>query len=191
MIDIDKKIEKIEKECYENARKELSEIKQINDDEYEKEISEKIENYKEELAKKYENDINKIQREYNKYLFDYEMQERIKINNFKQTLLDNIKSKVEEEFFKFTDSYEYENYLFSNIQETLQKIGDSENCEVYVTEKDYYRFNEKIYNSMQVNLLKIENNNIGGCKIVNIKKRISIDNTIKTNIGEKIRKIII
>ena len=49
-------------------------------------VLEKVNSYKEELTKKYTNEISKIEREYNRNLFDYEMAERVKVNEFKQNL---------------------------------------------------------------------------------------------------------
>lgn len=77
MIDIDKKIDKIEKNCLEMARKELSNIKTENDEISEEKILEKVNIYKEELAQKYENELNKLEREFNRNIFDYEMNQKM------------------------------------------------------------------------------------------------------------------
>jgi hypothetical protein len=189
MADIDKKLDKIEKSCYETARKELKLLKEENDNICNQKVLEKVNLYKDELSKKYSNELNKIEREYNRSLFDYEMEERIKINNFKQTLIDNINSKVEKEFLKFADSSEYKEYLFRTIKNTLNKLEKNNDVILYITENDYSKFKDEIENKFHINLEKISNENIGGCAVIDNKNKISIDNTLKTNIEEKVKKI--
>ena len=90
MIDIDKKIDKIEKNCLEMARKELSNIKTENDEISEEKILEKVNIYKEELAQKYENELNKLEREFNRNIFDYEMNQKMQVSNLKKTIIQEI-----------------------------------------------------------------------------------------------------
>lgn len=188
MIDISKKLEKIEKNCLDLAKKELNIIKAENNQVLDEKLLEKVNSYKEELSKKYDIESNKLKREYNSILFDYEQDEKKKINNFKQTLINNMESKIKSEFEDFTTSGEYKEYLLKSIQKTLQK-SKSDDCTVFVTEKDYSKYEEEIVKEFNVNVGKIENSNIGGCMLINMKDKISIDNTLKTNIEEKIKKV--
>lgn len=189
MIDINKKIDKIEKNCYETARKEYKFLKEENDNIISEKVLDKVNSYKEELAKKYANEISKIEREYNRNLFDYEMDERVKINEFKQSLKQDINSKVELEICKFVDTFEYKNFLLKTIDKTLSKINKSEDIKVYITEKDFDKFKDEIQNTFSVKVEKIENENIGGCIVIDTTNHISINNTLKINIEEKIEKI--
>lgn len=189
MIDINKKLDKIEKNCYETARKEYKFLKEENDSIIFEKALDKVNSYKEELAKKYTNEISKIEREYNRNLFDYEMNERVKINEFKQNLKEDINSKVELEICKFVDTFEYKNFLFKTIEKTLSKISKNEYIEVYVTEKDFNKFKDEIKSNFNIKLEKIENENIGGCIVIDTINHISINNTLKTNIEEKIEKL--
>jgi len=186
MIDINKKLEKIEKNCLDTARKELNLLKSENDKILDEKILEKVNCYKDELSKKYDIELNKIKREYNRNLFNYEMNEKKKINNFKQTLLNNIEDRIKFEFERFTDSQGYKEYLFKTIRNAIQKTKSNE-CTVFVTEKDYEKYAEDIARNFSVDVGKIDSSNIGGCVLVNIKEKISVDNTLKTNIEEKIK----
>lgn len=189
MVDVSKKLDKIENKCYEIAKKEFKSLKEENDNIISESVLDKINSYKEELEKKYINEINKLEREYNRNLFDYEMDERVKINNFKKTLKNNISLKVENEMIGFSDSFEYKDYLFKTINNTLNKLEKNENTEIYVTEKDFDKFKDEIQNLFSVKVDKISNENIGGCIVMDHVKKISINNTLKTNIEEKINKI--
>ena len=189
MIDINKKLDKIEKNCYELAKREYKFLKEDNDNIISEKVLEKVNSYKEELTKKYTNEISKIEREYNRNLFDYEMAERVKVNEFKQNLKENINSMVESQIYNFIETYEYKNFLFRNIEKTLSKMDMNDCIEVYITEKDFYKFKEEIEKTFNVKLEKIENENIGGCVVIDSQNHISINNTLKTNIEEKIEKI--
>lgn len=189
MIDINKKLDKIEKNCYELAKREYKFLKEDNDNIISEKVLEKVNSYKEELTKKYTNEISKIEREYNRNLFDYEMAERVKVNEFKQNLKENINSMVESQIYNFIETYEYKNFLFRNIEKTLSKMDMNECIEVYITEKDFYKFKDEIEKTFNVKLEKIENENIGGCVVIDSLNHISINNTLKTNIEEKIKKI--
>lgn len=189
MIDINKKLDKIEKNCYELAKREYKFLKEDNDNIISEKVLEKVNSYKEELTKKYTNEISKIEREYNRNLFDYEMAERVKVNEFKQNLKENINSMVESQIYNFIETYEYKNFLFRIIEKTLSKMDMNECIEVYITEKDFYKFKDEIEKTFNVKLEKIENENIGGCVVIDSLNHISINNTLKTNIEEKIEKI--
>lgn len=189
MVDVNKKLDKIEKNCYETAKKEFNLLKEENDNIISEKVLEKVNSYKEELAKKYVNEINKIEREYNRNLFDYEMDERIKVNDFKQSLKNNINSQVELEMWKFVDSLEYKDYLLKTINKTLENIERNENTEIYVTEKDFDRFKDELQERFCIKIDKISNENIGGCVVIDSVNKVSINNTLKTNIEEKIEKI--
>lgn len=187
---MDKKIEKMEKNCYETARNELKVLKEENDVTSNEKIFQMVENYKDELRQKFESELNRINREYNKNLFDYEMEERIKINKFKETLTNNIYNKIIKELQDFVKTEEYKAYLFNSINTVLNKFENRKNtCTIYLTENDYYKLKDKIYAEFDLNIEKIDNENIGGCIIVNNSEKISIDNTLRTNIQEKIKNI--
>lgn len=184
---IDKKIDKIEKSCYELARKELKELKEENNINSEQIISEKIENYKQELSKKYEYELSKIIREYNRNIFDFEMGEKVKINNFKSSLIEKLTKKIINKFQDFIQSDEYRTYLFSNLENLLGKFNSK--SIIYLTDNDYYKFNNDIQNKFETIVKKMDNENIGGFIVINENEKISIDNTIKTNIAECIKNI--
>ena len=189
MVDIEKKIQILEDSAVKSANKDAEILgEKINNIAQEK-ISEKLDNYRDFLAEKYEKEVNKIIRDYNKRIFDYEKNDKMKIINFKQNLVSNINSKVKEKLTIFVNSYEYKEYLFKNISDTLRKVH-SENsfCKVCIVERDYYQFKNEILNVFNIELDKIDNINIGGCIAENRNAKISVNNTIKNNLEENINK---
>lgn len=188
MIDIDRKIDKIEKNCLETAKKELNILKKENDDFSEDKILEKVNLYKDELSKKYENELNKIEREFNRGIFDYEMNQKMKITTFKKQLIGKIENNVKSEFEIFINTEEYKYYLLRCIENVLSKMKKGK-CIIFITERDYDKYYKDISMAFNADVDKMDNENIGGCIIINRENKISIDNTIKTNISQKITKI--
>ncbi len=188
MIDIDKKIDKIEKNCLEMARKELNNIKTENNQISEEKILEKVNIYKDELAQKYESELNKLEREFNRNIFDYEMNQKMQVRNLKKTIIQEIEQKVKIEFEKFTNSPEYKYYLLRNIETVLSKIK-SKKCTIFITEKDYDKYYKDISMAFNIFVDRIDNDNIGGCVVIDVQNKVSIDNTLKTNIAEKVKQI--
>lgn len=188
MIDIDKKIDKMEKNCLEMAKKELSNIKAENDEISEKKILEKVNIYKEELTQKYENELNKLEREFNRNTFDYEMNQKMQVSNLKKAIIQEIEEKIILEFETFTNTPEYKYYLLRSIESVLSKIK-SKKCTIFITEKDYDKYYKDISMAFNIFVDKIDNDNIGGCVVIDMQNKISIDNTLKTNISEKAKQI--
>lgn len=202
MIDISKKIEKIEKSCIDTAKKEQTLLKNENDIISEEKISEKVNNYKAELAKKYEEEINKLKRKFNRNTFDYEIDAKKKVSKTREDILEKIENKIVEEFKNFVNTPEYDRFLEARILETktLEKFFEEGEYTIFITENDYNRYYEKILNNetifsqdmnpkFNVTVEKISNSYIGGCIILDKKNNMSIDNTIRTDISQKIKEI--
>lgn len=202
MIDVSKKIEKIEKNCIDTAKKELALLKNENDKISEERISEKVKNYKAELAEKYQEELNKLKREFNKNVFDYEIDGKKKVSKTREDILAKIENRIVEELKNFVNTPEYDKFLESRIDETktLEMFFEDGEYTIFITENDYNRYYEKILNNetlfnqemnpqSNVTIEKISNSYIGGCIILDKKNNMSIDNTIRTDISQKIKEI--
>ena len=76
----------------------------------------------------------------------------------------------------------------NNIENTIKNIENS-NSTIYLTEKDYSKYKKDIEKKFGFQVEKMEEDKIGGCIIVDKLSKISIDNTILTNIEEQIKNI--
>lgn len=201
MIDVSKKIEKIEKNCIDTAKKELALLKDENDKISEEKILEKVNNYKTELAEKYREEINKLNWEFNRNIFDYEIEGKKKVSQKREECIEKIENRIVEEFKNFVNTPEYENFLETRIAETktLEIYFEETDYTIFITENDYNKYYEKILNNellgqdmnskSNITIEKISNSYIGGCIILDRKNNISIDNTIRTDISQKIKEI--
>lgn len=188
MADLDIRINKMEKSCLEAARKELKSLKEENDDYLNNKKLEMINDYKDMLAQKYKEDMEKLNRNFNKNVFNYEVEEKKKLNEYKKKLVNNIFLKIKDELTSFTSSRSYKKYLMNNIENTIKNLENS-NSTIYLTEKDYSKYKKDIEKKFGFQVEKMEEDKIGGCIIVDKLSKISIDNTILTNIEEQIKNI--
>ena len=190
MIDIDKIINKIEKSCLEMARQETKLLEEENNAVINEKKSNLVNSYKDEVAEKYLKDIENLKKEFNKNVFNYEIQERKKLNELKENLVNKIIQDVENEMLEFVNLATYKNFLADNIKGTLEMIEASEECIVYVTENDYNRFGNKLVSKYKnVKLDKTSNSSIGGCIVFDVTNKVVINNTIRNSIDERISKI--
>ena len=189
--EIVRKIEKIENSCINTAKNENNELKKENDEIEKKLLDEKIANYEAELEKKLTSEFGKMLRDYNKNIFEYSMDSQKKITQFKDTLALNIYKVLIQRFLGFTESPEYLEFLKNNIRQVLEKVEEPENCKIFITAKDIKRYREELMTEFCIDIDEISDENIGGCMLVNIKEKISMDNTLKNNIYEKAKEITI
>ncbi len=189
--EISRKLEKIKNNCINTAKQENAELK-LENDKTEKELLEKmIAEYEFEVQKKFENEINKLNRDYNKNIFNYDMESRRKLTKFKDTLILYIHKILIEKFVQFSGTEEYREFLRNNVRQVLSKVNSNENCTIFVTNKDMEKYGNDLKNEFGVEVQTIEDSYIGGCMLVNDRERVSIDNTLKNNISERMRNIII
>lgn len=185
---LEQRLERIEKIALENARKDLKQIKDENDYNTSLKLEEISENYREYLADKYENELKKIDRDYNKEVYDFEIDERIRLKNFKENILKGIKSNIINQITLFVNSNEYKDYLFKNVNLAFNKIN-ADNTILYLTQKDIERYASQIQEIIEIKIEKMDDKYIGGSMLLNKDKKISIDNTLLTSIEEEIKKV--
>lgn len=184
-----KKIEKLENNCITTAKSENEELKKENSEIEAKLLDEKIANYETEIEKKQAIEFGKLLRDYNKNIFVYDMDSKKKITQFKDTLILNIHKTLIERFFEYTESEDYINYLKNNIRQVLERVKNTEDCKIFITKRDIQRYGEELMGEFGVEIDEISDENIGGCMLVNIREKISIDNTLKNNIFECVKNI--
>ena len=184
-----KKIEKLENNCITTAKNENEELKKENTEIETKLLEEKISNYKYEIQKKQNEEFGKLLRDYNKNIFIYNMESKKKITQFKDTLILNIHKNLIERFFEYTESDDYINYLKNNVRQVLERVKNTEDCKIFITKRDIQKYRDELMREFGVEVDEISDENIGGCMLVNIKEKISIDNTLKNNIFECVKNI--
>ena len=193
MADLDIRINKMEKSCLEAAREELKTLKEENDDYLDSKKLEMINDYKDKLAQKYKEDIEELNRDFNKNVFNYEVEEKKKLNEHKKKLVNNIFLKIKDDLTSFTGSRGYKKYLMNNIENTLKNPFFTEKNPALIPKLgyafNYNKYKKDIEKKFGAQVEKMKEDKIGGCIIVDKLSKISIDNTILTNIEEQIKNI--
>ena len=190
-MDIDKKIKSIEENCMVLAEIDAENIRKNIEQEKEEKINQFMEEYKAEVDLRLIKEKAKVQKDYNHDLFLIQKEGQIKLQRFKEKLIKDLENKVLENIYNYKNTEEYKNNLINIINNTLNKIGnDYSKTRIILVEEDYNRFFEEFKNRFNnIEIGKVSNDYIGGCIIFDGIKDLILDNTIKTNLDEKLKKV--
>ena len=183
-MDIDEKIKKFEQSCEKLAQIDAQKLNEKLNREIEEQIESDLDEYVKKQEVSYNKQCEKVVKEYNKSLFDYELECKKNIQNVKKIINRELKEEVERRIIDFSNKEEpYIQYLIRSIESALNVVENHNSSVIYVTKKDYERYRELLMKfGVKINCL--EDSYIGGCKIVNIDSGVIVDNTLKSNIEE-------
>lgn len=183
-MDIDEKIKKFEQSCEKLAQIDAQKLNEKLNKEIEKQIESDLEEYIKKQEVSYNKQCEKVVKEYNKSLFDYELECKKNIQNVNKIINRELKEEVERRIIDFSNKEElYIQYLVRCIDSVLKVVENHNNSVIYVTKRDYERYRELLMKfGIAINCL--EDSYIGGCKLVNTDSGVMVDNTLKSNIEE-------
>ena len=191
MNDIKNKIEELREDCIREANIEADEMNKNIDEKIENDIKEQLDEYSKKQRIRYDREMKGFEKQYN--IKKYELEKNSKMNLLekqKEIIIDLINS-VEKKMKDFVHSEKYFDYLVKNINNSLNKIGSKTNSVIiYITDYDYNRYSNMLSASFKDYTIKtISDKNIGGCKCLDKDSNIIIDNTISLLIRERINQI--
>ena len=191
MNDIKNKIEELREDCIREANIEADEMNKNIDEKIENDIKEQLDEYSKKQRIRYDREMKGFKKQYN--IKKYELEKNSKMNLLekqKEIIIDLINS-VEKKMKDFVHSEKYFDYLVKNINNSLNKIGSKTNSVIiYITDYDYNRYSNMLSASFKDYTIKtISDENIGGCKCLDKDSNIIIDNTISLLIRERINQI--
>ncbi|MBU5484023.1 hypothetical protein KQI86_06745 [Clostridium sp. MSJ-11] len=148
-----------------------------------------IKEYKEKTFKDIERKCNSMyEQEVSKATFDKQEE----LTNLKETMiretLDDIKNRLKE----FINSENYEEYIFSRLNKTLEDMKDGESAFIYFNNEDLLRFEDKLAKYALGKNIEISNNSVnilGGYIVEDKLKRFRIDCSLDSSIEECIEEI--
>lgn len=186
-MDIDEKIKKFEQSCEKLAQIDAQRLNEKLNREIEEQIESDLDEYIKKQEVSYNKQCEKVVKEHNKSLFDYELECKKNIQNVKKIINRELKEEVERRIIDFSNKEEpYIQYLIRSIESALNVVENHNSSVIYVTKRDYERYRELLMKfGVEINCL--EDSYIGGCKIVNADSGIIVDNTLKSNIEEAFR----
>lgn len=177
-MNMDEKIKKFEQSCEKLAKCDAEKLDNKLNNEIEEQINLELEEYVKKQENAYKKQCEKIVKDYNKLIFDYEVECKKNILNVKNIIKKNLISELESALYNFINQKEYTEFLAKSISEVLEATGNDENSIIYITNKDY-QTNKDILQKYNFKFEIIDNYYIGGCKLENKKIGVSIDNTLR------------
>ena len=179
-MNIDEKLKKFEKLCLEMSEMDKQNLTKKLDDKAKNKIDKSIENYKQKLENKLKKEEIKLEKEFNKKSMDlsilYKRNVLDEYNSEKNELFEICKQKLME----FTDTEEYKKSLANMFFKAYEMVDEKDNMIIYVLDKDKDKFDFSSYGEIKI----LDTSYIGGVKLQN--KNMLVDNTILTNLKEKI-----
>lgn len=174
-----------ENSCQKLLQKEVLESSKNIDSEIERQIKNEIQEYQEKEELTYNKKIEKLEKDFNKQIYNYEMECKKEILNTKKELQKDIRRQVENILKDFSNTVDYEEFLMLKISETIRKLPNCQNSNLYLTEKDLKKFGERIKIKYNITIKTIEELYIGGCILEDNVIGMYIDNTILNSINEQ------
>lgn len=192
MITIEEKLNTFSKLVFEKEQKRADEkLKNIFDMNYKS-----IEEHKKEIEKKCKEIVDKKIKEGNmkknemvsKASLDARNKTLVKKRLMLKTLIDEVEDKAK----IFVESSEYKSFLLNKLSEILSDVNKDDVLSIYLAEKDIDRFKKDVLQLIEYSVLDIhkidiipmDKDIVGGILMVNHKRGIQIDNTIKTMIED-------
>lgn len=184
-MNIEEKVKVFEESCQRLLQREITSLNKNIDFEIEKQIKDELEEYEKKEEIVYHKNLEKLEKDYNKQIYSLQMETKKEVLNVKKKLQKELRTEVEVCLKNFTNTPEYEKFLFNRIEETLQKIEYTENCNLGITNQDYQKYASQIQEKYSFTLFMIDEKYIGGCILEDKQAGIYMDNTIQNSIDEK------
>ena len=151
--------------------------------EIEEQINVELTEYVKKQEASYKKQCEKIVKDYNKALFEYEVECKKNVQNVKNIIKKELKEEVKRKLQIFTEKEEYLQYLIKTINDSLNVVNNDNSSIIFVTNNDKQKY-EEVLNRYNIKIDVLDNDFIGGCKLKNDKLGVIIDNTLKTNLDE-------
>ena len=151
--------------------------------EIEEQINVELTEYVKKQEASYKKQCEKIVKDYNKALFEYEVECKKNVQNVKNIIKKELKEEVKRKLQIFTEKEEYLQYLIKTINDSLSVVNNDNSSIIFVTNNDKQKY-EEVLNRYNIKIDVLDNDFIGGCKLKNDKLGVIIDNTLKTNLDE-------
>ena len=161
-----------------------------------KEYTERIDAKETELLQEaYENiqqNLHDAQKDANARVLHAELDAKKTLILRREEIISEVMKAAKEKVVEFTKTDEYEKWLISKIEKALFEVGKG-NKTVYISSDDI-RLKEKIENIADTGKITVEaaseKDFIGGAKIINNDRKISVDYSFKEMLSEEKQKFL-
>lgn len=182
----EEKIKHFEESCQKMLNREVTELNKQIDSEIQKQMKNELEEYQEKEELAYQKKLENLQKDYNKQLYCLEMESKKEVLNQKKAIQKDLEKEVVNLLRNFTKTPEYETFLYTKIEQTIQKLENRNTAMLGLLAFDNQKYGEKIRQKYQMEIKIIEDSYIGGCILEDKTVGIYIDNTLAGSIQESV-----
>lgn len=120
-MDVNEKLQQFGQSLEEISNKEYKQIEQEVDNEIKTGIEEEIKEYENKKQANFDKTSQRIEKDYNKKVYNYEIQCKKEIIDEQRKLKENLKNEIRNKLAKFVEKDEYKDILIKSIDERINK----------------------------------------------------------------------
>ena len=120
-MDVNEKLQQFGQSLEEISNKEYKQIEQEVDNEIKTGIEEEIKEYENKKQANFDKTSQRIEKDYNKKVYNYEIQCKKEIIDEQKNLKENLKNEIRTKLAKFVEQDEYKDILIKSIDERINK----------------------------------------------------------------------
>ena len=181
------KIKIFQESCQRLLNREVAELSKKIDTEIEQQIKDELQEYQEKEEFAYQKKLEKLEKDYNKQIYSLEMESKKDVLNQKKLIHKDLNKEVIQILKDFTKAPEYESFLMKRIEESIQKLENTNHAILGIVKQDEERYGNKIREKYQIEIKIIDDKFIGGCLLEDEMAGLAIDDTIQNSIDEKLQ----
>lgn len=119
-MDINQKLQRFGQSLEDASYKEYRQIQKKVDEEIKLSIEQEIKEYEEKKQVNYEKNVQRIEKDYNKKVFNYEINCKKQIIDEERKMKEMIKLEASNSLREFTKSEQYQEFLLNSIKERIR-----------------------------------------------------------------------
>ena len=120
-MDVNEKLQQFGQSLEEISNKEYKQIEQEVDNEIKTGIEEEVKEYENKKQANFDKTSQRIEKDYNKKVYNYEIQCKKEIIDEQKNLKENLKNEIRNKLAKFVEKDEYKDILIKSIDERINK----------------------------------------------------------------------
>lgn len=182
-MNIDDKIKKFEQSCERLAQIDAEKLNEKLNIEIEEQIESELAEYVKKQENSYKKQCEKIVKDFNKSLFEYEIECKKNVQNVKEIINKELKEETKKRLELLVNKEEYFQLLLKKIKDSLEVANNDSSSVVFITNRDFQKYNH-VLQEYNIKMEQLDDFYIGGCKLKNEKLGIMVDNTLKTSLDE-------
>ena len=166
-MDLDNKIKKFEQSCERLAQIDAEKLNEKINTEIEEQINVELTEYVKKQEASYKKQCEKIVKDYNKALFEYEVECKKNVQNVKNIIKKELKEEVKRKLQIFTEKEEYLQYLIKTINDSLSVVNNDCSSIIFVTNNDKQKY-EEVLNRYNIKIDVLDNDFIGDLGLIGV-----------------------